>query len=320
MVFARWLAVAIVVVTLAPRSARASDWEEPGTRASDRAPDTSWDLSSSLSGRRYAIRSNFGGGGEIDGTGEALAVELVHYLAPLHDDGAPYSLQPFLQRMNTFSVTVGASHFLTSSPFADRSDWDGSLAASVEFYPRRWLNVAASLGYTYDALHDAGVDEKSHIFSGNGGAGVRIGDTLIRASYYLEKFQVSDASVPLRQGVQLRASTVLARRLSILLFGETIPHGGEGQLTLEYFHGRDLGIFTTALAAEGQLYRTGPSVKRVAGTVGVAGWINTTTALLAQYTLTLEDQTGVVQVSLTDNPGYRETTHALLIELRQRFP
>ena len=196
---ARRRLVAMVVVVLAARNARANDFEEPGTRVAARAPDTSWDLSSSLSGRRYAL--TYRGGGELDGTGEALTLELARYLAPLRDDGASRTLQPFLQRMNTFSVDVAARHFSTSGPIMDRTDWNGGLGAGVDFYARPWLNVAAGLSYSYDVLHDVGVNQKTHTFSGNGGAGLRIGDTLIRVSYYLEKHQVSDASVPLRQGV-----------------------------------------------------------------------------------------------------------------------
>lgn len=311
------LAVTLVAITFAPRVVRANDLEDPSVRGSK--PDPNWDLGASLSGRRYAIQSNSPGSRAIDGTAEALGLELVRFLVPLRDDGAPYTLQPFLQRMNTFSVSVDAGHFTTNEPTGDRTDWEGGVGAGVDLYAQRWLNIAASLSYSYDVLHDLGADEKTHTFSGTGGAGWRTGDTLVRVSYYVTKAQISDASAPLRQGVQLSASTVLARRLTLALFAETIPQGGEAQLSGEYFHGRNLGIFASALGAEGQIYRTGPAVHRFVGTVGVAGWLDSRTALLAWYTLRLEEQTGLVALSPTDILGNHETSHTLLVQLRRRF-
>lgn len=253
-----------LAVTLAPRFAAASDFEEPGMRVRGRPPDPIWELVSSLSGRRYATPGS-GGSREVDGLAEALTAELVSFMAPLRDDDAPYSLQPFLQRMNTWSVSVTAGHFSTSYPLIARTDWDAGFGAGVGFYPRPWLNVAGSLGYTYDELRDLGIDEKTHSFSGNGGAGVRFGDTLIRISYYFAKQQVSDASPPLRQGVQLSVFTILGRRFTVGLLGETIPQGAEGQLSLEYFPRQNLGIFASGLVAKGQLNRGGPLLDRLVG-------------------------------------------------------
>ena len=320
--YVRLLGACVVLIGLMPGGARAGDFEEPGTRVREQ-PDTRWELDTSVSGRRYAIRGPVPGGAEVDGMGERLRVELVSFLTPLRDDGAPYSLQSFLQRANSFAIDVDAGHFATDNPqgFMPRTDWDASVGGGVDFYARRWLDLFASTSYDYDALRDVGVSQKTHSFSGSGGAGVRAGDTLVRASYYAAWQQTSGASLPLRQGVQLSAFTALDRRFAARLFGETIPQGGEGQVSLEYFRGQNLGIFAAALAGKGQFYRTGAAVTRYVGTAGLAGWLDSTTGLVAQYSLTIEDQLSAQMLTATDViTGYHQVTHALLLQLYLRYP
>jgi hypothetical protein len=45
---------------------------------------------------------------------------------PVRDDGAPYSLQPLLQRTPSVSLHVDMGHFETNDPFGSplRTDWD----------------------------------------------------------------------------------------------------------------------------------------------------------------------------------------------------
>ncbi len=166
-----------------------------------------------------------------------------------------------------------------------------------------------------------GLNEKTHSFSGSGGAGWRTGDTLIRASYYAVEQRVSSGSHPSRQGVQLSAFTAIDRRFVVSLFGETIPQGEEGQLFLEYFRRPSLGIFLSSLAAKGQLYRTGSAVNRYVGSAGLSYWLNPTTGLSGQYSLTVEERPNGTQLTATDisAPGYQEITHALLLQLFLRF-
>jgi hypothetical protein len=71
---------------------------------------------------------------------------------------------------------------------------------------------------------------------------------------------VSGSFAPLRRGdLQLSTETIIARRLEVDLTGTSIPDGGEGALSVEYFIKPELGIFASAFAADGGRSARGPS-------------------------------------------------------------
>ncbi len=314
----------LIVLGVVPSRARADDIEDPDARVHGRQLDTRWEFNSSLSGRKYGLHSNAPGSVEVDGMAERIGFELVNFLSPLRDDGAPYSLQRFLQRANSVSFDLDAGHFKTDNPtgFTPRIDWDVGVGGGVDFYARPWLNLVATVSYDDDALSDVTVNQRTHSYYGAGGVGLRAGDTLIRASYYAVEQQISGGPHLFRQGVRLVAFTAVVRRFTVRLFGETIPQGGDAEVALEYFRGRRLGLFGSALAGKGQFYRTGPAINRYVAAAGLSFWIDPMTGLLAQYALRAENQASGTQVTATDVDvlGYREVSHALLLQLFLRFP
>jgi hypothetical protein len=243
------------------------------------------------------------------------------FLAPLRDDGSPYSLQPFLQRMSTLSLTLGGGHFTTHNPLGgtDRTDSDGVLAGEINIYLRRWLAVTAGIAHGYDVLHDAGVDQATHSSSGFAGLGFRVRDTRFDVSYAQAVREVSGSYAPLRRGnLELSASTVVARRLSATVSATSIPGGGEGSISLEYFPTRSLGLFASGLGAKGELYADSTVVTHYVGSAGIADWFDPTVGLVLQYSLTIEDLPAEFVDQLLY--GYHEVSHSILLEVYLRFP
>jgi hypothetical protein len=54
------------------------------------------------------------------------------------------------------------------------------------------------------------------------------------------------------------------------------------------------------------------------GSVGLAGWLDPTMGIVGQYTLTIDDL--VDQLTGQSIVGYREVSHAILLEVYARFP
>ena len=92
----------------------ADDAENELSRILD--PDPTLQVTSSLSGGRYSLQYG-ASGSNVSGTTEALELDAITFLTPLHDDGSPYSLQPYLQRTSTLTLDLGGSHFATHNPF-----------------------------------------------------------------------------------------------------------------------------------------------------------------------------------------------------------
>src|SRR5262249_40552201 len=147
------------------------------------------------------------------------------------------------------------------------------LGAGLSLYLRPWLNLVGNVSYDYDSLSDnlgtSTADSTTHSFFGDVGLGLRVRDALFRASYYADSQHTSGASLPFRHGVLLSAFAAVASRFTISLDGETLPEGGDGRLSLEYFKSRNVGIFVGGAAGRGKFYRTGRAVSRYGGSAGV---------------------------------------------------
>jgi hypothetical protein len=297
--------------------ARAAD--DPEDAGHSRAPDPSWQLDSSVSGRKYSIQS-VAPGPSVGGTAEQLGLTLVSFQAPLQDDGSPYSLEPFLQRTSQWSVGFGGGHFATHNPLGgpDRTDWNASVSGAVDVYVKRWLAVTGGLAYGYNALHDGIINQTTHGFSGFAGLGFRVRDTRLDASYTLSTQDVAGSFTPLRQSFGLSAFSVIARCFSVGLSGTLIPGGRSGELSLEYFPVREIGAFASAFGGKGKFYSDDEVFNRYMGSVGLAGWLDPTMGIVGQYTLTIDDL--VDQLTGQSIVGYREVSHAILLEVYARFP
>jgi hypothetical protein len=245
---------------------------------------------------------------------ESLNTQVIGFLAPLHDDGAPYSLQPFLQRESTFAVSLAGGHFDTHNPLGgpDPTDWWASLSAGGDLYLERWLAVFASVGYQYDDLSAGPADQATHLFAADVGLGLRARDTRLDLSYAQAASRRQGAFAPLKRGqVQLAVTSAIARRFEANVIATSVPGGGTGELALEYFAAPWAGIFANALAGKGQLYgASDTSVRRYEGSAGFAGWFDATTALSASYRLLIED---------VPPNGYHQVAHTISLQVIARM-
>jgi len=283
-----------------------------------RERDAIWQVNTTVSGRMYSI-DQASPSPSTDGMAEGLDLTLIKFVTPLHDDGAPYSLEPFLQRRSRLSFSLDGGHFSTRNPLGsvDRTNWSGGIGGAQDTYVQRWLALTSGEGYHYDALHDVGVHQSSHAFAGSLGLGVRAADTRVDVSYGLLVVDVA-GSVKARQSLSLSAFTVIARCFSASLSGTVIPSGAEGDISLEYFPTRALGVFAGAFAGRGQLHSDDLLFRRYAGRAGLAAWIDHAFGILGEYALTIENLP--TQGFDQSVPGYREVSHTVTLEIYWRFP
>jgi hypothetical protein len=280
-------------------------------------PDPSWQVNTSLSGNRYSIQ-NVAPSFSTDGTGEDVDFTMTRFLSPLRDDGAPYSLEPFLQRTSTWSVSLDGNHFSTHNPFGgpDRTEWGGGIGGSFDVYVRRWLALNGGLGYGYSALNDGELDQRTHSLNGFVEVGLRVADTRFDAWYTLDALDVG-GSTSLRRRYGASAYTAIARRLTMNLSGNIIPAGERGSIRLEYYATRELGIYMGALAGTGKLYSNDVVARTYGGWLGVAAWIEPTLGILGEYDLTFDT---LPEQTVNQEPlGYHEATHALTLAVFARF-
>jgi hypothetical protein len=280
-----------------------------------REPDPSWQVNTSLSAGRYSIGS-VTPNASTDGLALNLEFRLRRYFAPLRDDAAPYSLQPFLQRASSWSLTLDGGHFSTRNPFGgqDRTDWNGGVSGAVDAYVRRWLILNGGFGYGFSALRDVGVDQSTHTINGFVDVGLRVADTRIDAWYGLTALETAGSFAPARQRFGATAFTAIARRFTLGVSGASIPSGVEGSASLEYYATRELGIFGGTFAGRGKLYSTDAVPTRYAGWVGLAGWIDPTVGVSGQYELTVENF-----AAQPGGPSDHNVTHTITLEVFARF-
>jgi hypothetical protein len=282
----------------------------PAAAAAADEPEPSWQFDSSILGQKYSLAYT-GLGANVDGTAEQVELELVRFLTPLRDDGSPYSIQPFLQRTSRWWLTFDGGHFATHNPFGnpDRTDWNGSVAGSVDAYLHTHLALTGNLAYRYDTLHDVGLAQTTHAFAGGAGLGVRAADTRLDVSYQLLAQDTAGSFSSPRQLVTLALFSAIARRFTVSLSGTRIPGGNEGTLSLEYFATREIGPFVGGFAGRGKLYSSDLVVTRYRGWAGLAGWIDSSTALVGQYAYEVDDIPA----------DYHQVTHTISLEVYARF-
>src|SRR5262249_39120293 len=104
--------------------------EEPPPPVPVRPPDR-WELGASLSGSIFTV--SYDGYPDVHGNDASGGVSLTHYLTPVVDDGAPRSLQPFLQRVSTISASIGGGGFVTRNPDGGQDRTDSHFGASAGF-------------------------------------------------------------------------------------------------------------------------------------------------------------------------------------------
>ncbi len=293
--------------------------EEPLAIAA-RKPDPTWEFDTSVAGRLYELRpvnSMLNGG--FSGTRESLVVGMTHFLAPLVDDGSPYSLRPYLQRTTSWSISTDIGHFAnTSRIFAgDRTSTWSDVDGALNIYVKRWLAVFASVGYQYDVLHDGGVDQSTHTLYGGAGLAFRTGDLRATVAYDFQAYRQSGSWASPRRQLAASLFGVFARRVSLDLSGSTVTGGGSGRLALEYFFYPDFGVFGSGSVSHGELYQSAVIATRYLGTFGTAAWSSSSTGIVVRYSRMVEH----VPMQVIGNLAYGddETSNQLTLEVYLRF-
>jgi hypothetical protein len=280
--------------------------------AADGVANAHWQVDSTATGSAYSLQESGTSGRDLAGQAGSGAVGMTYFLQPVSEDGAPRSLQPFLQRASTAFVSLGGSHFVTHNPgaFVDRTDWSGGVSSGVDLYLTRMLAFTFALGYAYDVLQDVAVDQATHDFWGSVGGGLRAGDVRLDALYSFTASRSGGAFASPRWGsVRLSAFAVLERRLTVSLSGTALSGGVQGSGALTYYPTQNLAIFGGGSLGRADFYRSDIVDRRYAGDVGLSYWVSPTVRLLGEYTLTIDDVRDL----------YSELSHTVLVEASVRF-
>jgi hypothetical protein len=280
-----------------------------------------WQIDGSLSGSVYTL--SYAGPTNVDVHGNSASGTLgaTRFLTPVVDDGAPRSLQPFLQRTSTVYASVGGSGFVTRNPGSgpNRTDAAFNARAGFDVYVSRYFALFGSFTYGYDVLHDVGTDQATHSFTPSAGFGVRAGDARFNVAYTFSASDTNGAFAPLRWGtLDVSAFVVFERVVRLLLWGRALQGGGMGGGGLEYFPVQDFGIYADGFGGRGQLYISDLAVTRFGGDLGFAAWASPRVRLEAAYTLTRNVYP--TQVSQGYSYDLGETRHTLLLASAVRFP
>jgi hypothetical protein len=255
--------------------------------------------------------------------------EVTHFFDPVVDDGAPRSLQPFLQRASTVNGGFEAGGFITRNPFAgsggvpsnatDRTDKSFGVALGVDAYVTRWLALTAGLGYTYDVLHDVGTDDATHGFTGAAGVGFRVADARFDVSYSFAADKMNGSFTSLRWGtLQASAYVVFARRFTLSAFGNAIERGGTGGGELGWYATQNLGFFLGGSGERGVLFTNDAIANQFTADASLSCWVVPRVQLSAAYTFTYTADPDHVADRMPD--GYDQIEQAVTIGAALRFP
>lgn len=288
--------------------------EELRTAGADEEPD--FQVDSAASGGWYSLAYP-PGSPSTHGNREALSMSLTAFEVPLRDDDSPYTLQPFMQRESSFTLSFSGGRFDTTNPYGgvDRTEWNAGIGASFDAYLKRWLAVFGGASYGYFDLHDVDVAQTGHTFSASAGAGIRYGNTRVNLSGGGAVDRTAGAFGSWRRNLTLSAFSVIRRRVGVNVSGTLVQGGEEGSVDVEVYPTKGTGVFASAFAGRYEPYSDPIFVTRYVGSVGFAGWFDATTALVGQYSLLDETDPATSSVTI----GYRQLSHTLSIEAYFRF-
>ena len=308
------LATAATLVTAAAHAQDEPPAAEPQNVGPDQDPN--FQVNSSVSGKRYALSNTTGGPSTSGGQG-TLSMELIAFGAPLHDDDAPYSVQAFMQRENTFTLSVSGGRFDTANPYGgvDRTEWYTGVGGAFDAYLRPWFAVFGGASYEYFDLHDVDTAQTIHSVAGDVGVGFRARNTRLDLSVAAQGDRTLGAFVPWRRSLTLSAFTVIKRRVALTAGGTLVQGGEEGSFEVEVFPTKSAGLFVSGFAGRFEPYVTPTLATRYAGSAGFAGWFDANTALVGEYELTYE-----MDPATPSTGGYDELSHTVVLEVYLRFP
>jgi hypothetical protein len=305
--------IAALVVRGLPARAEPSD----DARAVGADQDPNFQFNGTMTGTLYSI-SPPPGIPRTSGNQETLSMNLIAFETPLHDDDSPYSLQAFAQRENTLSMSSTSGRFDTANQFGgvDRTEWYAGAGAGFDAYVKRWFALFASASYEYFDLQDVALAQTTHSFAADAGVGFRYRNTRVDVSVGEQGDRTSGDFGPWRGSLGLSAFTVINRRVSLTATGTLVQGGKEGFFAVELFPTKATGVFMSAFAGRFEPYPEPIVATRYIGSAGFAAWLDATTALVGQYSLTYETDPALPQVT----NGYSELSHTLLFEAYFRFP
>jgi len=248
--------------------------------------------------------------------GDATVGITLYPSRPLQDDGAPLTLQPFLQRLSTVSVTIGAG----GNGSSDSNRYGlGTVAADI--YLRPWFILGASLAFRLDG--DSTVTE---IYGTNPlnpfmqiplgsvlvtsavsqvvprlDLGLRFGDVRIDLAYAPDLEWMGPSMVGtklLRVYLDLRA--VFARRYDLALGARALDGGGGGRVYLAGYVTDRLGLFASVDAQHGAIYNnTSANFDAASANAGVSYWFTRRVGGSASYQLNWSHQAGAPDGAFT---------------------
>jgi hypothetical protein len=276
-----------------------------------------------LSGSLYNLSSNgvpYASGNQLTGT-----LGVTHYLQPLVDDGAPRSLEPYLQRTSTLSFSASAGAWGTSqtNPTAfNFGDTYGGASAGFNVYATPVLAFTGSFAYGYDVAHaDMTPDQASHSFTGTGGIGLRFGDTRIDGVYAFSARDTEGTFSPLRWGTAtLSVTTVIGRRFYMYGWGQALQSGGGGGLTLELHPHRDLDLYIEGYGKRGEIFSNDAVIAdRFGADGGIGYWVAPSVRLQAEYDFAYTERDAQT-IGQLDYYAYTQLSNGVTLSVAVRLP
>ncbi len=204
------------------------------------------------------------------------------YPRPLVDDDAPLSLQPFLQRLTTLRLSVGAGGFDTtqSQPYVgERIGTNASAQANADVYVTRHFIAGLSAGLGWSRTRDQYPASPTVIHDYYSiplalWAGARFRDTRIDLTWSVSPLSSDGAwQVPYWYGVSLSVRSVIQRYVDLYLNVHAIELGAAGTIQLGVYPSRRFGVFAAFSASGGKIYfNEAGTFDRFGGSLGFSLW------------------------------------------------
>jgi hypothetical protein len=229
---------------------------------------------------------------------------------PVVDDGAPNSLQPFLQRTTTLSFAVAGSGM--RGDHGPSSTFRSRLGADV--YLGRWVALTAGIGVGYATANDGDAQYSALQLPVDAGIAGRFGDLRIDLGYGHTRVQFPSGRWT-GDGwgtVALRARLVLKRRFDLSAFLQTAGTNVLGGGGFVGYPLRALGV-SASLFGGGQ----GGLGKQAGGSLGLSYWPIRTIGASVDYGLTWGERPIFEGADLVTDPQISHSvTLALLLRPR----
>jgi len=203
------------------------------------------------------------------------------------DDESPVTLQPFVQRVSSYSLFGGgqASGYLNDGSYVT-SDYGGSVDAAANIYLHRNLVLKAGFGV---AQSSAGGTTRSLSLPTKLGFGVRFYDTEIAVIYRIapvgqpDYYGVMSWYVPFWGQVEVNAFVLVGRRVSLEASLTTQPQGASAGGRVTGYLGRRFSLSAELHGGLSRYSNDRNFVQWVGGEVGALFWTRQQVGLGLRY-------------------------------------